>query len=377
MNAVVSTAAARAHAPAATAAGRIEAVDLARGVAVALMILSHGVNALLQFDDFTSWGLVPVHAITKFSSSLFFLVFGVALAIAFVPKTGAPDWPKRRNRLVLRALLVLFWYKVLTVVELYGVREWPRVVDALLYRDFPSYVEILGFYAIALLWIPWLLPAWRRAPAWLRWSSPVLATALSWLLLVKFDFWGIPQLQALIVEHDDYYTWGQLSRLPLVLAGLLLGGLLLKAYHDPTRRMGIAAGLALAGLITLAAFAQLAGGEADTLLQAIARNAGKHPPELPFMLFSVGGALLLLGLCIAGGNLLAAVLRPLTVIGTDALMAFIVHITVIFLLFRDWLGLVDAVSYQQALGLTAALIAFTALWIWGWQKGMRALRRRG
>lgn len=355
---------------------RIEAVDLARGIAVALMILSHGVNAMLDFEDFTDWGLVPVHAITKFSSSLFFMVFGVALAIAFVPKTSAPDWPRRRNRLLLRGLIVLFWYKVLTIVELLDARGWPGVREALLYRDFPSYVEILGFYAIALLWIPWVLPAWRRAPAWLRWSSPLLVTAVCWMLLRRFDAWGVPQLQALLVEHADYYTWGQLTRLPLVLLGLLLGGLLMRFHHDQGRRLLFGAGVALAGLASLALFQTLAGEGLPQLLPAIARNAGKHPPELMFMLFSVGGALLLLGLCVAGGNLLASMLRPLTVIGTDALMAFIVHITVIFVLWRSWLGLVGDVTYQQALVLTLLLTAFTALWIAGWQRTRRALRRR-
>lgn len=356
--------------------GRIEAIDLARGIAVALMILSHGVNSLLQFEDFTTWGLVPVHAVTKFASSLFFMVFGMALAIAYVPKTDAADWSRRRNRLMRRGLVVLVWYKLLTVVEYYDTREWPAIRDALLYQDFPSYVEILGFYAIALLWIPWLLPAWRRAPALLRWSSPVLATALCWLVASRFDFGGVPQVQALLVEHPDYYTWGQLSRLPLVLAGLLLGGVLAGAHHDTGQRLLLAGAVALAGLLALLVFRQLAGDGLDQLLPAIARNAGKHPPEMMFMLFSVGGALLLLGLCMAGGNMLAAALRPFTLIGTDALMAFIVHITIIFVLFRDWLGLLGNVSYQQALGLALLLIAFTALWIGGWQRLMQARRSK-
>ena len=356
---------------------RIESVDLARGIAVALMILSHGVNALLpQFEDFTTWGLVPVHAVTKFSSSLFFMVFGVALAIAYVPKTDAADWPRRRNRLMVRGLVVLVCYKLLTVVEYYDTREWPQIRDALLYRDFPSYVEILGFYAIALLWIPWLLPAWRRAPALLRWSSPVLATALCWLVASRFDAGGVPQVQALLVEHPDYYTWGQLSRLPLVLVGLLLGGLLARTHHDTGQRLLLAAAVALAGVVALLVFRQLAADGLDQLLPAIARNAGKHPPGLMFMLFSVGGALVLLGLCVAGGNMLAAALRPFTLIGTDALMAFIVHITLIFVLLRDWLGLLGNVSYHQALGLALLLIAFTALWIGGWQRLMQARRGR-
>src|SRR5690606_41624618 len=68
------------------------------------MILSHGVNALLPFSDFPAWGQVPVHALTKFSSSLFVIVFGVALAVAFVPKALDADWPRRRNRLLRRGL---------------------------------------------------------------------------------------------------------------------------------------------------------------------------------------------------------------------------------------------------------------------------------
>lgn len=213
--------------------GRIEAIDFARGLAVALMILSHGTNALLPFSDFPDWGQVPVHALTKFSSSLFVIVFGVALAVAFVPKAGSDDWPRRRNKLLLRGLVVLLWYKLLTVVEMYELHEREAIIDTLLYRDFPSFVEILGFYAIALLWVPFLLPLWARMPALLRWASPVLMALACWWLLENFGFWGVPQLQALIVEHPDYYTWGQLARGPLILLGLLIGGLLLRAYDDP------------------------------------------------------------------------------------------------------------------------------------------------
>lgn len=348
------------------ARGRIDAIDLARGIAVCLMIVAHGTNGLMPYSDFPDWGQVPVHALTKFSSSLFFIVFGVALAVAFVPKVGTADWPRRRNRLLVRGLVVLFWYKVLTVVELWD-REQAQIVDALLYRDFPSFVEILGFYAIVMLWIPWLLPLWAKAPAWLRWLSPLPVVWLSWWLLNNAGFGGVPQLQAILVEHPDYYTWGQLSRLPLVLAGLLIGGLLLRMHDSGARRWLLAGGIVLAGCALLAWFA-LRAGDLQAELVAIGRNDGKHPPGLLFSLFSVGGALVLLGLCIAGGNLLARVLRPVTVVGTDALMAFIVHITVIFALWRNTLGWFQSVSYTHALMASLVLVAATALWIWIWQR---------
>ncbi|AKC86532.1 acyltransferase family protein [Pseudoxanthomonas suwonensis] len=352
---------------------RIEAIDLARGIAVCLMIVAHGTNGLMPYADFPDWGQVPVHALTKFSSSLFFIVFGIALAVAFVPRTGTPDWPRRRNRLLWRGLVVLFWYKVLTAVELWD-RGHEVVIDALLYRDFPSFAEILGFYAIALLWIPWLLPLWARTPALLRWLSPLPVIALSWWLLNHHDF-RAPQLQALLVEHPDFYTWGQLARLPLVLAGLLVGELLLRWHGDPRLRLALAGGIALAGLALLAWFALRAGDALHAVLVEIGRNDGKHPPGLMFSLFSVGGALVLLAACVAGGPLLARLLRPVAVVGSDALMAFIVHLSVIFLLFRNVLGYYQSVSYEYALALSGLLILATALWIWLWQRTGDALRR--
>lgn len=338
---------------------RIQAIDLARGLAVCLMILSHGVNGLLRFDQFTTWGLVPIHAVTKFSSSLFFIVFGVALAVAYVPKTSAPDWPQRRNKLLRRGLIVLFWYKVLTIVEMQHLHEASDIVDALLYRRFPSYVEILGFYAIALLWVPFALPLWARLSPAGQWLLPGAAALAAWLVATFVPF-GSEPLRALLVEHPDHYTWGQLSRAPLVCLGLAIGASL-QAKHPLSRRW-LALGVSTAGSVLLLAFFVQAG-DLDARLHAVARNAGKHPPEVPFLCFSVGGALVLLGLALAGGQRLARRLRPITLIGSDALQAFIFHIVILFLLFRAWLGFFHAVSYELALTLTVGLIFATAGWI--------------
>lgn len=342
---------------------RIEGIDFARGVAICLMILSHGVNGLLSFEQFTPWGLVPIHALTKFASSLFIMVFGIALAVAFVPHALSPDWPRRRTKLLLRGLLVLFWYKMLTIAEMIGSQPPQAIVDALLYRSFPSYVEILGFYAIALLWLPFVLPLWARAPALVRWLSPAAMAVLAWLVSTRIDFGEHVIVQALLVEHPDYYTWGQLSRGPLVLAGLLIGGVWLRGRDRPQLRCRLAAALAALAAASLALFFALAGPSWHEELVAIAHNAGKHPPEPMFMLFSVGGALAILALSVAGGERLARALRPVTLIGTNALQAFIVHIVVIFVGLRYLLGLNQAVSYPAALALTIGVMALTAAWI--------------
>ncbi|KAA0013901.1 DUF1624 domain-containing protein [Billgrantia pellis] len=344
---------------------RVEAIDLARGIAIALMILSHAVSGLLGLSEVPDWGMVPIHLLTKFSSSLFILVFGIALAVAFLPKVGTSDWPRRRLKLVLRGLEVMFWYKALTVVEMLPIFPREDIVAALLYQRFPIWVEILGFYALALLWLPWVLPLWYRMPLWSRLVLPVAVGALSVALERHFHFWGIEPLKAILVEDADHYTWGQLARLPLVMLGLLIGEGVLRWYGDAATRRRLVLGLAGAGAILLAGFVALVLTTTtfDEALTAVAWNAGKHPPEAPFMLFSVGGALAILALCLLGGGRAAAWLRPITVIGSDALRAFIFHIVVIFLGLRLLMEAWQVYSYPQVLGIGMALIPLTAGWI--------------
>ncbi|MFO8044570.1 MAG: heparan-alpha-glucosaminide N-acetyltransferase domain-containing protein [Halomonas sp.] len=347
--------------------GRIEAIDLARGIAIALMILSHAVSGLHGIRQLPDWGMVPVHLLTKFSSSLFILVFGIALSVAFLPRVGEPGWPRRRLTLMLRGLEVLFWYKVLTVVEMLPLYAPADILDTLLYQRFPIWVEILGFYAIALLWLPWVLPLWCRLPLWSRLLLPVAIVLVAGWMERHLTFWGIEPLKAILVEDADHYTWGQLTRLPLVLLGLLVGEALLRSDWNPLARRRLvlviagAGGLLLLGFFTLALLATDNGPY--PALMAVARNVGKHPPELAFMLFSLGGALVILALCLQGGAAAARWLMPLTLIGGDALKAFVFHIVVIFGVFRYLLEAWQVYSYPQVLGIGLALVLATSGWI--------------
>ncbi|MCE8019950.1 DUF1624 domain-containing protein [Halomonas sp. MCCC 1A11036] len=342
---------------------RIDAIDLARGIAIALMILSHAVSGLLGIRQVPDWGMVPIHLITKFSSSLFILVFGIALAVAFLPKVGTPDWPRRRLKLMLRGLEVMFWYKALTIVEMLPLFTPQDILDTLLYQRFAIWVEILGFYALALLWLPWVLPLWCRMPLWSRLLAPVAVGVISVMLERHFHFWDSVILKALLVEDADHYTWGQLSRLPLVMLGLLVGEAILRWYGEIATRRRLLAGLAGLGALFLLGFVVLSLPDWYAALMAVAWNVGKHPPEVPFMLFSTGGALVIMALCLLGGSRAARWLKPLTVIGNDALRAFIFHIVVIFLIFRLLLGAWQVYSYPQVLGIGLALILLTAGWI--------------
>lgn len=343
--------------------GRVDAVDFARGIAVTLMILSHGIKGLLDFEQIPGWGMVPVHVLTKFSSTLFIMVFGIALAVAFLPHVGRETWPRKRLKLLLAGVTIFFWYKVLTVVEMFHIAEPDRIIDALLYQTFPSFVEILGFYAIALIWVPFFLSLWVRMPLWLRVSSPIILALAAELLAARFDFWGNAPLQAILVEHEELYTWGQLARGPLILLGLLLGELILFCQPHMKWRITLAGGLLGLSVLLFGVFLWLGLPDIHDTLYAIAMNDGKHPPGLTFMVFSMAGALAILGLAIAGGRPLAQLLKPVTIIGGDAKAAFIFHISVIFVVFRYLLGYWQSISYDYALTLTLGLIIGTALWI--------------
>ncbi|MDQ7729095.1 acyltransferase family protein [Halomonas sp. SpR8] len=347
------------------AEGRIEAIDLARGLAIGLMIISHAVSGLVGIRNVPDWGMVPIHFLTKFSSSLFIMVFGIALAVAFLSHTQSDDWPKRRLKLWLRAVEVWFWYKALLVIEMLPFYSPSEIVDALLYGRFAIWVEILGFYAIALLWVPLILPLWARAPLWSRLASIGVLIALT-VWLQSLTFGGNDILKALLVDHEDHYTWGQISRAPMILVGLLIGEALLRCYFEPAARRRLVLTLLGLGALMVAGFYGLAfaSGDVHAAMLAVAKNVGKHPPGLEFMLFSLGGALVLLAAALAGGTNAAKALMPLTIVGSNALMAFIFHILMIFLVLRFlWEG-EGMYTYPQALGVGGLLILGAAAWIW-------------
>ena len=342
--------------------GRIEAIDFARGLAVTLMILSHGVKGLLTFEQFPAWGLVPIHLITKFSSSLFFLVFGLSLAIVHLPAVGTARWPAKRTRLLVRGIKILFWYKVLTIVEMFALYSREDILNTLTYSAFPVYVEILGYYAIALLWIPFALPAWKKTPLALKLAAPLLAGVGAYYAHHYVDF-GSVGLQAILVEHQNHYTWGQLTRLPLVLLGVLVGEFYLWNRDRKGNYFWPSAISLGAAALLLGAFYWLKETPLAAEFLSFAMNEGKHPPERDFTLFSVGGAFLLLSLSFFGGNFLARALRPITIIGQDALQAFVCHIFVIFVFYRYLFDYFHKTTYEHALLLTGLLIGITAVWI--------------
>lgn len=349
--------------------GRTPELDLARGIAIVLMILSHTIKGLLSDEMIPTWGFVPIHLITKFSSTLFFIIFGISLALFYLPYVQTSKWKGKRKRLLLRGLEVTFWYKVLIIVQLFQITSRQTIIDTLLFYRSADFVEVLGFYGVILLWIPLFLPFWQRS------SWTVRSVVLGAFTLISFFGESIPfgtaiPLKALLVEQEGFYTFGQFPRGALVLVGLMLGEMISKTY---SRKNGyyflsfVFMGLSLACWFIFI-FAADMGIYAH--LVEIARNIGKHPPDLVFMSFSMGGAFGILGLCFLGRQPWTERLNLITIIGRNSLQAFIFHIVVIFVVYRWLLDYRHNIEYSKGLFLAALTIFLTSNWCWylKWRK---------
>lgn len=338
---------------------RIKSVDVARSFAIALMVLSHTVKGLMSFEMMPSFGIVPVHFLTKFSSSLFFLTFGAAVAVVYFPKVDDERWPVARWKLVRRALLIMVSYKALAVVQMYERNDWAAIADVLVWKQFPDFVEVLQFYSLFMLVLPFILRPVSRL-------SVVGLIFLAWMLglgseLVRdvWDFGGNWQLQAILVEHRKAFCFGLITRGGFVLAGMAIGQALRRGpevssmHADPKARFRQVGGTLIAlGVAALSTFFVAYRDEFGNMTAALAKNWGKHPPNLAFLLWSAGGAALVLGLLL---RLEAAGLRSpawLEILGREPLLSFNVHILVVFLIFRGAFGLRHEVTYAGALGLT-------------------------
>lgn len=336
---------------------RLDGLDLARGCAIALMVLSHTVKGLLSFKMMPAYAIVPIHAITKFSSSLFVFVFGVTLAVVYLPKVGTADWPSVTWRLWRRGLWIMICYKALIVVQMFQLSSQLTILDTLLWRRFPDFVEILQFYAWFVLLLPFILPLWKALPL----LDKVMLTAgfavSSHLLRLHFDFWGIWQLKAILVEQEGTFCFGVLSRGAMALFGLLLGQFLVGSRDLWRQACFLGAFSILIGGAMLAAFAMLHSNDLHAVLRRLAHNYGKHPPNLTFLLYSGGGALVLLGIFLPMRGPLVVLLKPLQIIGRESLFAFNFHIVFVWVIYRYLLDLRHRVTYDQALLLTGLVFS--------------------
>ena len=257
---------------------RFDQVDLARGVAIVLMFLSHTVMALNTYQTLPAHALVPVHLITKFSSTLFFSVFGLGIFLFYIPSCGTSKWPKRRARFVWRACMILLWYKILTVVQMF--QTWPKaeVIKRLKFKEFTDFVEVLNFYWLAILWIALILPLWKKLHWTFQFLIGVFFIVSGMWLLENYDFGAWWQVKAMLVEHEGVYCFGQFQRGGWVLIIMALCSMVIGRHTFSSRRVRLGCLFLALGLIFLGYFYYIAA-HADVkpslIILAIAKNYGK------------------------------------------------------------------------------------------------------
>jgi uncharacterized membrane protein YeiB len=93
---------------------------------------------------------------------------------------------------------------------------------------------------------------------------------------------------------------------------------------------------------------------------AIAKNFGKHPPNLHFSIFSLAGAFSILGFCLIIPNKLTALFKPFALIGKESFFCFNYHLILIFVGYRYILGLRWQVTYGQTM-LAFAIVFISAM----------------
>ncbi len=203
-------------------------LDLARGVAIFLMILAHSVYFFHDYSNFVLKGLEKAGNSVCFVA--FLLLSGTVSCIAYLQKE---DEPKKR---ILRRLMVLvLGYYLLAffvlIKDFSTASELSRLklfVDVISFRNLPSYTEYIPpfivFSALILLFRTELKKISQRL------SLTLMVSALSYVFGSILYRISVPNSivpwKAFFVGVDGFYRFPILQYLPIFLIGLYWGNIL-------------------------------------------------------------------------------------------------------------------------------------------------------
>ncbi|HRI50250.1 MAG TPA: heparan-alpha-glucosaminide N-acetyltransferase domain-containing protein [Pseudomonadota bacterium] len=330
---------------AAAPAARNIGIDLARGVAVVLMIQTHALDGWASPAAKTGWGYALSRAFANIPAPLFLLLAGIGLCFGYNPARGAAT-----GRLARRALQVVgYGYLVSLIYTLIEGRLDPK---ALLRAD------ILHCIGLSLLLCTWLLVG--RSHLGLRAAALSLAALLTGLAAGRWlpplpDWLAVPT--ALLVDVPGY------TRFPLFpLCGFTAVGV---AVGAAMKRRSPTVGFGLVGLLLLVALVpvwqKLTGVTLALLGGKLSRS---HPAVVWNFLEGCTRALAVLLGSLAVAGLLArqkASEHPavtwLVRLGRGSLLAYAVHIPLCY--GRLARPLAHQLEMPLATLLVAVLTAFT------------------
>lgn len=343
-------------------AGRDVGVDLARGVAVLLMIETHSCDGWATAQAKATWAYHASRLFSNIPAALFLLLAGVGLAMAF--QAGARrgvDPGALRARLARRGLQVVGYGYLVSLA--YALIEGPasllRNVQVLLRAD------ILHCIGLSLCLCA-MLVAGRRAVL----LRAILLTAAGLLLclaaprllpLAKAGALPAPLIKllavplALLVDVPPYTRFPLFPLCGFCALGVALGQRLGAAPPRPAPALLL--GMACTGLAAAFTWATSA---TVTLLGGTLSRA--HPAVVWNVLNGASRAAAVLFLCLALAQVLpAGPLWPVLRLGRGSLRAYAFHIPFCYGKLAIALGLAHSLEMPAVAGATLALMALTIL----------------
>ncbi|MEK9137912.1 MAG: heparan-alpha-glucosaminide N-acetyltransferase domain-containing protein, partial [Bacteroidota bacterium] len=227
--------------PVATVRPRFRALDGARGVALVLLVFSHGMQLFPSWEAMSSLEHRLVDSIlflTKVSTPLFVWVFGMTMAYVYFDQLENADrFQRLKWRVWRRALYVFVVHQFLVIViDTYERAPIEQIISRLLYQRLGYWIEVLNFYLVILLITPWVLRWWRRAPLWLRFVIVPALYSLGFILSNVHVHQTIFVWKDVITGHPGSDTFPVLQFSSFYLVGLSFGEFLFEKVRDREMR---------------------------------------------------------------------------------------------------------------------------------------------
>ena len=360
--------------PGAHASGRLESVDLLRGLLMAVMALDHVGYMVGRFHSQEMWaGAWTVYSsavpfltrfVTHFCAPGFFLLMGAGLA--FMAESRARrGWPSSRiaRFIFTRGAMLLLVATFLEVPPFLlatvsgPLRPGSDPAFAIPGMTEPRWV-LTVLYALAVSTMASALVIRAQSWVWVALAAgAILTTAITTPGPEHFATeYGFLRT-ILMVSRWSHGIWAQYPFVPwfgITALGVLLGRWLIADLAGCMRRLpliGLAAiGVAIA-LRVGGSFGNLRAPRDGSWIEFL--NFIKYPPALVFTLFMVGGNLLLLVLFERTRAWTIAIRRALLVLGQAPLAFYIAHL---------WLfAVIGMLWFRQGTGYAAVY----AIWLAG------------
>lgn len=299
---------------------RINWLDTCRGTAILLLILVHYIGAL-ESRGFISYDfLIFAKALLRVATPYFILIFGFTFAICYLHKLdNFSDVKRLYVKIAPKLLLVLIAREIIVLsTALRDPNMGEKIWDVLLYRDFSASGEILTFYFFAIFMSPIFLFLLKkiRASAFFLFAIIIYMVGYGIGESYSQDF---TDLWFRFLFYDVYAFFPFFS---LVMVGMILSQL----YQGLSQsKFKVFASIAI---LSFTAGSILICVTNVNPIYALATAELKNPPQLSYMLFYLGLAIITSIIIIFLSNV-SSVLKYLSqlldIIGRNSLLAYVLH----------------------------------------------------